>query len=168
MNILTPENRSFSTSNISYNTDNDLHFCVLDYSNQDDVDYRFPPLVFVDEYSKPGIELQIGQHILQVPWDWSILMGDKNFSDLEILELKKFHGRDFSAFVLNPISGYMPDFVPVKILNFYNEIRWTCPAMNSEHLLAVPIHAGKEPRCVFFAPPKHKLPDVLDIMKVFS
>lgn len=168
MKILTPDNKSFDTSKISYDTNNDLYYCVLDYSDENDVDYRFPPLVFVDEYSKPGVELQINGSIIQVPWDWCLLMGDKNYSELELIDIKRFYGRDFSAFVINPISGYMPEFYDVKIINFYHEIRWTCPALGSESLLAVPLEGGSEPKCAFFSPPKHKLPEVLDISKIFS
>lgn len=168
MRILKPENESFDTSKISYHGDNNLYYCVLDYSSVQEADYQFPPLIFVDEYSKPGVELQIGDSILQVPWDWSLLMGDKNFEELEVIEIKKFHGRDFDAFVFNPISGYMPDFYSVKVINYYNEIRWTCPVISNEHLLAIPLSAGKEPLCAFFAPPKHKLPEVLDVVSIFS
>jgi len=40
MNILLPENRSFDTAKIP-EEGSEIYYCVLDYSNLDDVDYHF-------------------------------------------------------------------------------------------------------------------------------
>ena len=163
MFILTPEDTSFDTNLISYNQNVDLNYCVLDYSNTKDPDYKFPPMIFLEEYSKSGAELQIGKYVIQVPWDWCILLGDSEIGDLEIVDIKKFNGREFTAFSLNPISGFKPEYYPIKILNFYNEIRWTVPVVKNEHMLAVPLCGGKNPPCVFFCEPKNKLPETIDV-----
>lgn len=163
MYILTTDDYGFDTNRIAYNQTIDLNYCVLDYSNKNDVDYKFPPMVFVEEFSKPGTEIQIGSYIIQVPWDWCILLGDPEIGDLEVVELKKLNGRDFTAFVLNPISSFKADYLPIRIINFYNEIRWTVPVIKQEHMLCVPLSANKHSPCVFFCEAKNKLPDVIDV-----
>ena len=162
--LLTADNDVFDMNNISYHdADLNINFCVFDYSNLKDVDYKFLPLVFVDEYTKAGVELQIGPHIISVPWDWAIVTGEMEFSELELIEIKKFNGRDFQAFVFNPISGTMPAFMPIKIINFYPDLRWTCPAIFNDNLIGIPLTTGSQPLCVFFSEPKAKLPDSIDV-----
>ncbi len=158
MYILTPENKSFDTARIP-NITNTLHYAVLDYSNPDEVDYRFPPLVFIEDYPKANIELKIGPYIIQVPANWSILLGEQDFGDLEALPLTSLNGRVFTAFVFNPCKGYMPKFLTVDIIGIYQEIRWTIPTLQQDHLLAVPLRGGDNPDCVFFIDNKNKLPD---------
>lgn len=162
--LLSNYNSSVDMNNISYNEPNiDINFCVFDYSNLKDVDYRFLPLVFIDEYTKAGVELQIGQHIVHVPWDWAIVTGEMEFSELELIEIKKFHGRDFEAFVFNPLSSSMPQFLPIKIINFYPDLKWTSPAIFHDNLIGVPLTTGDQPLCVFFSESKTKLPDSIDV-----
>lgn len=162
MYILTPDNVSLETSLIPTITDT-LHYCVFDHTHNDDVDYKFPPLVFLEEYTKAAVEMRIGEYIIQVPSSWSILLGDEDGSDLEILPVFEFHGRDFSAFTYNPCAGYMAKFLPIEILNIYHEVKWNIPSLQPAHMLAVPLHIGENPICAFFTENKNKLPDVIDI-----
>jgi len=162
MYILTPENTSLDTSLIPTVTDT-LYYCVFDHTQHDDVDYKFPPMVFLEEYTKAAVELKIGNHVIQVPSSWSILLGDEDGSDLEILPVFEFHGRDFKAFSYNPCEGYMATFLPIEEMNIYQEVKWNVPSLQPAHMLAVPLCGGKNPPCVFFTENKNKLPDVIDI-----
>lgn len=166
MYILTHENKSLDTSRIPDCVDA-LHYCVLDYSDSDNVDYQFPPVVFLETYPKAAFVLQIGKNQIQVPFDWSVLLGDLNSSELELLPLKEFRGRSYSAFVFNPCTGYIPSFLNVEIVNIYQEIHWSVPTLKSEHMLAIPLCGGSNPPCVFFVDIKNKVPDVIDIQKMF-
>lgn len=162
--LLTNHNESFDINNISFNDPNvDVNFCVFDYSNLKDVDYRFLPLVFIEEYTKAGVELQIGPYIVHVPWDWAIVTGEMEFSELELIEIKKFNGRDFQAFAFNPLSSSMPEFLPVRIINFYPDLKWTSPALFNDNLISIPLTSGPQPLCVYFSEPKVKLPDSIDV-----
>lgn len=162
MYILTPENKSLDTALIPSCTDT-LHYCVFDHSNPDDLDYKFPPMVFLEEYAKAAVELRIGEHTLCIPSSWSILLGDVDSINLEILPIFEFHGRDFSAFVFNPCGGFMSEFLPIEETNIYQEIKWTVPSLQPTHLLTVPLCSGHNPPCAFFTESKNKLPDVIDI-----
>ena len=162
MYILTPENESFDTARIpSSNTE--LYFSVLDYSDPDDVDYQFMPIVFVEDFAKASAVLKIGKYTIEVPLHWSVLIGDKEFGDLELMPLIGFHGRDFSVFSFNPCKGFMPEFLPIEISNIYQEVKWCVPTVKSDHLLTVPLRSGENPLCAFFSEPKSKFPDSIDM-----
>lgn len=166
MNILTPENTCFNMNMISKLVD-DLQYCVLDYSNPNDVDFYFIPLIFLDTYPRPAADLQIGPYRVQVPLDWSIVISEKNLGNLEIIELKHLNDRPFEAFVLNPIKSYMPDFYEITIENLYPDITWNVPKLKYGHILAVPLETTDNPKCAFFVKDANRLPEQLDITKVF-
>lgn len=167
MRILTPENTSYNMEEVPNQVD-DLRYCVLDYSNQADVDFLFYPLIFLDQFPRPAADLQLGKFRIQMPLDWSIIIADKHLGAMEIVELKHLNDRDFDAFVLNPINGYMPMFLEITIQNVFPDVTWNIPKLKRGHILAVPLHDGPEPPCAFFVKDTNKLPDGLDISKVFA
>lgn len=166
MKILTPDNRSCDTVTIP-DQDCELHYCVLDYSNLNDIDYQFLPMVFIEDFAKAAVELKIGESIIQVPLEWSVLIGDTEYGEIELLPIQEFHGRDFSAFVFNPISGYMPQYFPIEITNIYQEVRWTVPTLKPNQLLAVGLNTGTNPNCVYFASKKTKFPEMIELRDLF-
>ena len=166
MYILTPENKAFDTIRIP-NSSSTLYHCILDYSDHNDVDYKFPPTVFIEDFPKASVELMIGEYRIQVPYNWCVLLGDRDFGELEIMPIKNFHGRNFHIFAFNPINGYRPEYLPIEVINIYQEVRWCIPTTKANHMLAVPLHGGEQPLCGFFVDEKNKLPDVLDIRQLF-
>jgi len=167
MRILLPDNISFNMEEVPNQVD-DLRYCVLDYSNQADVDFYFIPLIFLDQFPRPAADLQIGNYRIQMPLDWSIIIADKHLGAMEIVELKHLNDRDFDAFVLNPINGYMPQFLEITIQNVFPDVTWNIPKLKRGHILAVPLSDGPNPVCAFFVKDTNKLPDGLDISKVFA
>lgn len=103
-----------------------------------------------------------------MPLDWSVVISDKNFGYMEIIELKHLNARDFQVFALNPINGYMPSFYDIEIDNIYPDISWNMPRLKHGHILTVPLNDGPDPPCAFFVKDTNKLPENLDITKVFS
>ena len=177
MKILTSDNVSFDMNALPDEVD-DLRYCVLDYSNQADVDYFFVPLMFLESFTSPAALIQIGDYQLQVPLDWSIVIGDKHIGDLELLEVSKLNDRPFKSFVFNPIAGFSPNFYDITILDIFPDIKWHFPKLKFGHILAVPMGEQNEwpesrtenmpaiPDCVFIVRDVNKLPDSLDIGKV--
>ncbi len=148
--------------------DFDLRYCVLDYSNQNDIDFFFPQILFLDRYNSPVCDLQIGPYRVQMPMDWSIVIADKDFGYMEILELKDLRERPFEAFILNPITGYMPDFGEIMHLNIFPNVVWSIPKLKYGHILAVPLERKFNPPCAWFVREIHRIPESLDITKIFS
>ena len=85
--ILTLENRSYEMNEIP-NEIEELNFCVLDNSNPREPDYFYIPLIFMESFNSPALVLKIGKHIIKMPVDWQLLIGEKEQGDLlENLEL---------------------------------------------------------------------------------
>ena len=146
----------------------DLRYCVLDYSNVNDVDFYFIPLIFLDVFPRPSADLKIGPYRIQMPLDWSIVIADKHKGYMEVLELKHLNDRPFSAFIMNPISGYMPAFEEITIENIFPDVTWTMPKLKYGHILAIPLNDSHKPPCAFFVRDTNRLPEGLDITKIFA
>jgi hypothetical protein len=172
--ILTVENTSYSMNDIPDFLDDlpitnemrDLRYCVLDYTDVNNVDYMFIPLLFLESFNMPAVDLRIGEFRVQMPMDWSIVIGDKNSGELEIIELKKLNDRPFQTFAINPISGYMPSFLDIEIINVFPDVKWYFPKLKFGHLLAVPLNTEKKPLCNFIVRDINKIPEILDITQM--
>jgi hypothetical protein len=165
MKILTTDNTSFEMNNIPDEID-DIRYCVLDYSNQQNIDYIFIPLLFLESFNSPAVDLKLGNFRIQMPMDWSIVIGDKNSGDLEIISLKQINDRSFDAFSINPINGYMPHFQEIEIMNVFPDVKWYFPKLKYGHLLAVPLDDSESPLCCFFVKDTNKIPEALDITQL--
>src|SRR5258708_2677054 len=119
-----PENTTFDMNSVPDQLEEDLRYCVLDYSNQQDIDWVFIPLIFLDCFPRPSADLQIGQYRIQLPLDWSVVIADKHFGNMEIIELKHLNERDFQVFAMNPCKGYMPSFLDISIENIFPDVTW--------------------------------------------
>ena len=151
MRILTIENECYMLNNLPDQIEEDIRFSVLDNSNSDDPDFYFIPLIFLESFSAPAIVMEINGKEIMMPIDWHIAVGDSETNnDLEILPLTSLNDRGFEAFLFNPIKSYKADYAEVKILNFYNDVKWYFPKIKNGHLLSVPITEGKNPLCAFF------------------
>ena len=168
MRILLCDNTVFEM-NFLPETIDDLRFCVLDYSSPSEVvDFYFIPLVFLDVFPRPSADLRIGPYRIQMPLDWSVVIADKDFGYMEIIELKDLRDRPFEAIIFNPITGLMPDFGEITHLNNFPDVTWNMPKLKYGHILVVPLENKPNPPCALFVKDIHRLPDSLDITKVFS
>jgi hypothetical protein len=141
-------------------------YAVLDYSTQDDVDFRFMPLYFGDSFSRPAASLKIGPYRLQVPLDWSVVIADSQFGILEVLEISKLNDRDFETFIFNPISGYAASFLDIVLEDTYPDVAWTTPKLRQGHFLAIPLTKEHRPPCAYFIRETTRMTDALDISKI--
>lgn len=153
MRMLTLENECFALNDLpdELGEDEDVRFSVLDNSNPKEPDFFFIPLIFLESFSAPAIVMEINGHELMMPVDWHIAVGDSTAGcDVEILPLTSINDRGFETLLFNPLSSYKLDFGTLKIINFYNDVKWYFPKMKNGQLLSVPITEGKNPLCAFF------------------
>ena len=151
MRILTIENECYSLNNLPDQLDEDIRFSVLDNSNSDDPDFFFIPLIFLESFNAPAIVMEINGCEIMMPIDWHIAVGDsETINDLEVLPLTSLNDRGFEAFMFNPLQGFKADYAEVKILNFYNDVKWYFPKVKNGQLLSVPITDGDKPKCAYF------------------
>lgn len=167
MNILTVENHAYDLDRLPDEIDEDLRYGVLDYSNANEVDYMFVPLVFLESFSCPAAVLRIGENLVKMPLDWSLVIGEPDHGEPEVISIVSLNDRGFSTFVFNPINGYKPEWHPVEVVNVYQEVKWYVPKLKFGHLLAVPLRTGGAPPCAFFLKEANKVPEVLDLNKIW-
>lgn len=167
MNILTLDNAAYDLDRLPERVEDDLRYSVLDYSNVSEVDYLFVPLVFLESFSCPAAVLRIGSYEIKMPLDWSLVIGEPDHGEPEVLNIMSLNDRGFSTFVFNPISGYKPRWEKVEIVNIYQEVKWYVPKLKFGHFLTVPLHAGENPPCAFFLKEANKVPEILDLHKIW-
>ena len=163
MRILTLENECFMLNNLPEQIEEDVRFSVLDNSDPKNPDFFFVPLIFLESFSAPAMVLEIGGNEITMPLDWSILVGDgESGLDLEVLPLTSLNDRGFEAFIYNPLSSFKVDFLEIKIINFYNDVKWYFPKMKNGQLLSTPITKGTKPDCAFFVKDISRQSEVID------
>jgi len=166
MNILTVDNNTYNLNAVPNEVD-DLQYCVLDCTNPKALDYFYIPLIFLESFNAPAVILDIGGQTIEMPMDWSIMIGEKEMGVCEMLPLTSLNDRGFEAFVYNPFSGYTHDFKEVKIVNVFQEVKWFFPKLKHGHLLVTPIENKNVPKSVLFVKEANKIPDPVDLSDVF-
>jgi hypothetical protein len=167
MYILTNENKAYNLDRIPSEIE-DFRYCVLDYSDPKNPDYFFIPLIFLESFYAPAVVLRIGEHTVSMPLDWSILVCDNQYSDLEVMPLTSLNDRGFHTMVFNPLRHMVPRPQEVNIINVYQEVKWFFPKLKHGNILVVPIEDKPYPNCVLFVKEVNKLPDVIDIGALFE
>jgi len=145
----------------------DLRYAVLDNSNPKDVDYFFSQLILLETFKAPALVLRIGTHVIKMPLNWQILIGDPEVGDLEALPLTSINDRGFKAFELNPLSGFRPSFPEIEVLDVYHDVDWCSPKLKSGQYLCVPIENSHKPKCVYFVQDVSRNSEIVDFSQCF-
>lgn len=167
MQILTLDNEAFDLNNLPETLEEDVRFSVLDNSNPQDPDFFFMPLIFLESFNSPAMVLNIGGHEVTMPLDWSIAVGDPHTGcDVEVLPLTSINDRGFEALAYNPLSSFRLEFLPIEIVNFYNDVKWFFPKVKPGQLLSVPITSGEKPLCAFFIRELTRNQELIDLSQL--
>jgi len=167
MKILTLENKSFSLSSLPDKLEEDIRFAVLDNSDQNNPDFFFVPLIFLESFNSPAVVLNIADKQIVMPLDWHIAVGDVfSSNNLEVLPLTSLNDRGFDAFLFNPLTGFKFEFGKIEITNFYNDVKWYFPKVRNAQLLAIPLDDGDEPLCAFFIKEVSRQYEMIDYSKL--
>lgn len=151
MQILTPENIPFDLNDLPDEIENDLRFSVLDNSDPNDPDFFMMPLIFLESFNSPAIVMTIAGYQIQMPLDWSIVVGDpESGADPEVMPLTSINERGFDALIYNPITSFRFDYAPIEIVNIYQDVKWFFPKLRNGHLLTVPLTNNPNPQCAYF------------------
>ena len=166
MRIQTLENETYNLDALPDEVD-DLRFTILDNSNPAEPDYYYIPLIFLESFTSPALVLQIGDKTIKMPLDWSVLIGEDDLGDLEALPLTSLNDRDFKVFQHNSLSDFGASFLPIEIVDVYNEVSWYAPKLKNGQFLSVPIDDGDKPRCVYFVKDVSRNCEVVDYNKAW-
>ena len=166
MKVLTLENEPLELDTLPEEIE-DIRYSVLDYSDPNDVDYIFVPLVFLESFNSPSATVKIGEYKINVPLDWSLIISEPDIGDAEVISLMTLNDRNFKAFCLNPLTDVMPSFFPISIENVFSETKWFFPKLKPGHILTIPLENKSKPRCAYFIKETNKVPEVLDISQLW-
>jgi hypothetical protein len=145
----------------------EVRFCVLDNSDPKDPDYFYIPLIFLESFNSPALVLRIGPHTVRMPVDWQLLIGEPDFGDLEVVPLSSINDRGFSVFCFNPRTSFRPEFMPVEIVDIYQDVKWYFPKLKPGQMLAVPLTEGDKPLCAYFIKDISRQSEVVDYGKIW-
>lgn len=164
MQILTLENKALDLNTLPDQIEEDIRFSVLDNSDSNNPDFFYIPLIFLESFSSPGVVLRIGETEIQMPIDWHIAVGcSESGNDLEILPLTSIGDRGFEAFLFNPMASFKPEFGEVKVINYYNDVKWYFPKMRNGQLLTIPLHDEINPPCAYFVKEISRQSEVVEL-----
>ena len=167
MRILTLNNTAFDLNELPEDVEEDTRFSVLDNSTPSEPDFYFMPLIFLESFNSPAIVLKVGGNEIQMPLDWSMVVGDKECGmDPEVLPLTSINERGFDAFVFNPIKGFKAEYMSIELVNIYNDVKWYFPKMKNNQLLTVPISEGHNPPCAFFCKEISRQSEIIQLDKI--
>ena len=133
----------------------------------DDVDYFFKPLLFLESFNDLKVELKIGDYRVYIPSKWSIVCGDREFGELEVLPVKQINDRELVAYVFNPVSGFRPGFDELEVVNILPETKWYLPKLKFGQLLCLPLHMNENPPCIYITHQKNnKVPETIQLSEL--
>lgn len=167
MLILTEENKSYNLDCVPDQVE-DLRYCVLDCSDAKNIDYYWLPLIFLESFNAPAVVLDIGPYKVQMPLDWSILVCDDDYSDMEVMPLTSLNDRGFHTITFNPLRHMVPTPYEVTISNIYADVKWYFPKLKNGNVLVMPLETGNEPICALFVKEGNKVPDPVDMALLFD
>lgn len=166
MRILTLDNLAYDLDTLPDEVE-DMRFAIFDNSDPSSPDYFYIPLIFLESFNSPALVLQIGPHVVKMPMDWRILIGEPDSGDLEVVPLTSINDRGFKAFQFNPLTGFRPSFPPIEIIDVYNDVTWYTPKLKNGQMLAVPLTDDPEPECVYFVKDISRNCEVVDYNKAW-
>lgn len=167
MRIHTLDNESYNLDTLPEEVD-DMRFAVLDNSDNQNPDYFYIPLIYLESFTAPALVLKIGERKIKMPLDWSVLIGESDLGDLEALPLTSLNSRNFNVYQYNSLSSFSPTFMPIEIVDVYNEVQWFVPKLKNGQYLAVPIEDGDNPQCVYFIRDVSRNCEVIDYNKAWG
>lgn len=154
MLLLSNENKVINTDMITKS----VHHFVLSFKDYKNPDFMCRPIPFIEVFNSDSISLNIGPFNLVMPLHWSVLCTDMEM--VESIPLEEVAGRNYSVFGVNPIDGYMPQYMTLKARTIFPNTAWTAPAIEKKELLLVPLghmnhpeaKTQRGPICAIFSP----------------
>lgn len=134
MMVLTENNEPVDVTTVS---GGEVHFGVLDFTKPKTPDYMWKPLVFIDTFSAPGVDLEIGEFRVTLPFKWSLMIGHGDQVDL--ISIEDLVGNTHNVFAFNPMASYMPRVIECRVRGVHRNANWSVPTMMKEYLLLVPL-----------------------------
>lgn len=103
-----------------------------------------------------------------MPLDWSIVVCDEDYGDLEIIPLTELNDRGFHSLLFNPLAHMVPTSKEITISNVYADVKWYFPKLKNGNILVVPVEDKEKPLCALFVKEGTKIHTPIDIASLFQ
>lgn len=111
------------------------YFWVLDLSI---MDFTVTSLLMLEEIVAPTITLEVQGFSFPLPTTWSMLVYSEETTQIDVVEVKKLPGNDFTAMVYGPNESRVQPG-RVKAINYDTECANYGPSLNKHQMLCHPI-----------------------------
>ena len=158
-------------TNKPVNTDfvNDaFHYGVLTFEDFRNPDFMFRKTSHLMVYNAAGISLEItvGKVVqkIVVPLHWWVLCAE--LDEVQTMPLTDLNRIDHKAFCFNPICGYRPEQLNLRVATgtpaIYPSANWTSPPVGEKDLILIPVggtenHPNGGPLCLMFSTNKFEV-----------
>jgi hypothetical protein len=159
LRVLNAENIPYSLDGVPDQID-DIRYCVFDNTDPNDADFYFPPLIFMESFHSPAVCLKIGQHQLQIPMDWHLLVTDSERGEVDVMPITSLNNRGFMALVTNPLKNNFIQACEIEITDIYQDVKWYFPRLKHGHMLCVPMSDSPESPCILIVKEVNRLGEV--------
>lgn len=156
MLILTNDNTTIDLIQLGQELTENIHFGIFDFSEKNNYDYFFRPLIVREQFNNVTILFQIGHYKTLLPIEWSIVLADPETGDIELIPVKDINTRNFHVFTFNPLNGGLHRFYPLKAIDIFTDVCWTVPKIALGSFLLAPLSAGAGPECIFIVNEKEQ------------
>lgn len=102
------------------------------------MDYTLAPLLVFEEMICSSLLIQVKGFEFVVPAEWNILVYDTETSQLDVVEIKRTAGAEFTAFVYGPKQMSVQP-ATITVTNYFPEWKNVSPALNKHQMLCHPI-----------------------------
>ena len=158
MYLLSNRNTLIDTDKVNHED----FYSVLSFKDYKNPDFYFREFLYLECFKSDSLLIEIGKFNIIVPLHWSILCCDVENVKIESIPLYDLAGIGFSAFCLNPIDGYIPQYNQIRMLNIYTDNEWYVPPIEDKDMLVIPLDyevkeegkVEKGPICAIFSPNK--------------
>ena len=145
-----------------------FHFGVLTFEDVKNPDFVFKHTDHIMAYNAAGITLEIGSgkevSRIVVPLHWWILC--VSLDEVQTIPLYELSRNDYEAFCFNPINGYRPEYLNLRVStstpSIYPYANWYSPPVGEKDLILIPLsdkHDSRNghPLCVMFSTNKYEV-----------
>lgn len=102
------------------------------------MDYTVIPLLMLEEIVSPTMTIEIKGFKFDLPTTWSILVYSEETTQIDVVEVKKLPGNDFTAMIYGPNNSQV-QAGKIKVTNYDAEKFNHGPSLNKHQMLCHPI-----------------------------
>lgn len=111
------------------------HIWVLDLNL---MDFTLAPLLVLEEIVAPTMELMVCGFKFTLPTKWNMLVVDSDTMQLDVVEVKKLPGKQFSAFLYGPAAN-RHELATITATDYFPNHYNVGPSLNRHHMLCHPV-----------------------------